>query len=100
MNWWSWSSIGWRLAQGFAGQRNAVGVVDQAIQDRVGQGRVADDFIPVVDRDLAGDDQRAGVVAVLDDLQQSRRCSGVSGSGPQSSRISRSTRASWRISRA
>ena len=45
-------------------------VVDDAVEDRVGQRRVADDLVPVVDRHLAGDDQRAGAVAILDDLQQ------------------------------
>jgi hypothetical protein len=45
-------------------------VVDDAVEDGVGQRRIADDFVPVVDRHLAGDDQRAGAVAILDDLQQ------------------------------
>ena len=45
-------------------------VVDDAIEDGVGQRRIADDLVPAVDRHLAGDDQRAGVVAILDDLQQ------------------------------
>jgi hypothetical protein len=47
-----------------------VRVVDDPVEDGVGQRRVADDLVPVVDRQLAGDDQRAGAVAVLDDLQQ------------------------------
>jgi hypothetical protein len=47
-----------------------VRVVDDAVEDGVGQCRVADDLVPVVDRHLAGDDQRAGAVAILDDLQQ------------------------------
>ena len=47
-----------------------MGVVHDAVQDGVGQGWVADDVVPAVDRRLAGDDQRPGVVAILDDLQQ------------------------------
>ena len=47
-----------------------MGVVDDAVEDGVGQRRIADDLVPAVDRQLAGDDQRAGVVAILDDLQQ------------------------------
>ena len=44
--------------------------MDDPVQDRIGQRRITDDLVPAVDRHLAGDDQRAGVVAVLDDLQQ------------------------------
>ena len=47
-----------------------VRVVDDPVEDGVGQRRVADDLVPAVDRHLAGDDQRAGAVAILDDLQQ------------------------------
>jgi hypothetical protein len=66
-----WGSAGdARLAQALALEFDAVCVVDDPVQDGVGQGRVADDLVPVVDRHLAGDDQRAGAVAILDDLQQ------------------------------
>ena len=64
------SSGGSLLAQALAAQFDAVGVVDDPIEDGVGQGGIADEFVPAIDRKLAGDDQRAGVVAVLDDLQQ------------------------------
>jgi hypothetical protein len=39
--------------------------VDDAVEDGVGQCRVADDLVPALDRQLAGDQQRAGVVAML-----------------------------------
>jgi hypothetical protein len=58
------------LAQAVAFKLDAVGVVDNAVEDGVGQRRVADDLVPALDRQLAGDQQRADVVAVLDDLQQ------------------------------
>ena len=45
-------------------------VVDDPVENGVGQCRVADDLVPVVDRHLAGDDQRAGAIAILDDFQQ------------------------------
>jgi hypothetical protein len=41
-----------------------------SIQDGVGQRWIADNLVPAVDWYLAGDNQRSGVVAVLDDLQQ------------------------------
>jgi len=34
-------------------------LVDNAVEDGIGQGGIADDLVPVVDRHLAGDDQRA-----------------------------------------
>src|SRR5580765_2589777 len=86
------------LAQALAAQFDAIGVVDDPIEDGVGQGGIADEFVPAIDRKLAGDDQRAGVVAILDDLQQVALLLGQRGSGPQSSRMRRSTRPSWRIS--
>jgi hypothetical protein len=44
--------------------------VSDAIENGVGQSGISHEFVPAVDRKLAGDDQRASVVAVLDDLQQ------------------------------
>jgi len=37
-------------------QLNAVGVVDQAVEDGVGVGLVCDHVVPPLDRDLGGDD--------------------------------------------
>lgn len=54
-----------------------MGVVDQAVEDGIGDGGIADDLVPAVDRDLAGDDDRAGLVAVLDDLQEVAALLGV-----------------------
>jgi hypothetical protein len=47
-----------------------VGVVDQAVEDSVGIGGVADQCVPLIDRELAGDDGGAVAVAVLEDLQE------------------------------
>ena len=44
-------------------------IVDDAIEDGVGDGRLADDVVPSVDRDLAGE-IGAVAAALLDDLQQ------------------------------
>ena len=59
-----------RFAQAFAFELDPVRVVHNPIEDGVGQCRIADDFVPAVGRHLAGDNQRAGIVAVFDDLQQ------------------------------
>ena len=45
-----------------------MGVVDEAVEDGVGVGRIADHLVPFVDRDLAGEDGRAAAVAFLEDL--------------------------------
>ena len=44
--------------------------MNDAIEDRIGQSRISHELVPSVDGKLAGDDQRAGIVAILDDLQQ------------------------------
>src|SRR5260370_14408143 len=44
--------------------------MDQAVEDSVGVGGVADQCMPLIDGDLAGDDGGAVAVAVLEDLQE------------------------------
>jgi hypothetical protein len=48
---------GARAPQAVAGEIDAVGVVHDAIEDGVGVGRIADQIVPFVDGDLAGDDR-------------------------------------------
>ena len=49
-------SSGSMLTQALAAQFDAVGVVDDPIEDGVGQGGIADEFVPAIDRKLARDD--------------------------------------------
>ena len=42
----------------------------ETVENRVGERRVADDLMPLVDGKLAGHDRRADAVAVLEDLEQ------------------------------
>ena len=44
--------------------------MNEAIEDGVGQGWVADGLVPVLDRQLAGDDGGGAAVAVFEDFQQ------------------------------
>ena len=67
---WLWVDGGPSFSHTLAGEFDAIGVVDEAIEDRVGDGGIADDFIPVIDRNLTGDDGRAPLVAVFDDLEE------------------------------
>jgi hypothetical protein len=54
-----------------------VGVVNEAIEDGVGIGRVADKGVPFVDGDLAGEDSRTAPVSVLEDLVKVMTGAGV-----------------------
>jgi hypothetical protein len=58
------------LSEALPFEFDAVGVVDKTIEDGVGDGWIADDFVPAIDGQLAGDDDRTGLVSVLDDFEQ------------------------------
>ena len=45
-------------------------VVEEAVEDGVAEGGIADDIVPVVDRDLAAEQGAAPGVAVVEDLEQ------------------------------
>lgn len=45
-------------------------IVNDAIQDRVTEGRVGDDVMPLGYRDLASDQEGSLVVAIIDDFEQ------------------------------
>src|SRR6476620_11326970 len=47
-----------------------MGVMHEAVEDRVGEGRIAYDLVPGIERQLAGDQRRAGAITVLDDLHE------------------------------
>ncbi len=68
--------------EALAGQFDAIGIVDEPVEDGVGDGGVADDFVPSADRHLAGDDDGAHLVAIIDDLQQITALVGVRGFRP------------------
>ena len=47
-----------------------MGIVDEAIEDGVGVSWVADQCVPLVDRQLACDEGRTAAVAILEDFQE------------------------------
>ena len=51
-------------------ERKTMGVMHEAVEDSVGESRIADDLVPGIDRQLAGDQRRAGAITVLDDLHE------------------------------
>ena len=58
------------LPHALACEGQPVGVMDEAVQDGIGQGRIADGLVPVLHRELAGDNRGAAAVAVFEDFQQ------------------------------
>ena len=65
------------LSEAFSFEFDAVGVVDEAIEDCVGDSGISDNFVPAIDGQLAGDDDRTGFISVLDDLEQIAALIGV-----------------------
>ena len=65
------------FAKAFAGKFDPIGVMDDAIEDSVGDRRHPDHLVPAIDRDLACDDERTCVVTVFDDFQEVARLVGV-----------------------
>ena len=47
-----------------------MGAMDDAVENGVSQGRIANDLMPAISRELAGDQQGSPVVAIVDDLEQ------------------------------
>jgi hypothetical protein len=47
-----------------------VGVVDEAIEDGIGEGRIADEIVPRFDGELAGYQRRRAAMPILDDLHE------------------------------
>jgi hypothetical protein len=60
-----------------AGEIDPVRVVDDAIEDGVGIGGLADQLVPLVDGDLAGDDRRSAAVAFFENLEQVMTSGGI-----------------------
>ena len=58
------------IAHGPTFQRDAVGGVDEPIENGVRQCRAADDVVPAVNRQLAGDQGSGGLVSLLDDFEE------------------------------
>ncbi len=63
-------ALGSGLSQAVTFERQPVGIVDEAVEDGVGDGRVGDGLMPLLDRELAGHDGRAATVPIINDLQE------------------------------
>jgi hypothetical protein len=58
------------FAQGLAVEGEAVRGVDEAIKDGIGDCRVDDHLVPVIDGELTGHNRRAAAVAIVDDFEE------------------------------
>src|SRR6201993_2090368 len=78
-SWWSilCGRSGAPAPQAVAGEIDAVGVVNEPIEDGVGISRIANEGVPLVDGDLTGEDGRATPIAFLEDLVKVTTGAGV-----------------------
>lgn len=58
------------FAHGLPFEFHAVGIVDDAVEDGIREGRLADNIVPCLDGQLAGDHGRGPTVSLFDDLHQ------------------------------
>lgn len=58
------------FAHAFPCNMQTMGVVNETIQDRVSEGRTADNFVPLLDGDLACDNCRGALVAIFKDFEE------------------------------
>ena len=56
-----------------------MGIVDEAVEDGVGVGGIADEFVPLVDRQLAGDEDGAAAIAGFEDFEKIVAGGGIEG---------------------
>ena len=61
---------GMDFAHGISFEFKPVGIVDEAVEDRIGEGGVGDAGVPVLDRDLGGDQGGGAAVTIVEDLEQ------------------------------
>ena len=54
-----------------------MGVVNEAVEDGVGIGRIADEGMPFIDRDLAGKDRRVAAITFLENFVEITPGAGV-----------------------
>ena len=45
-------------------------VIEETVEDGVAEGGIADDIVPVLDRDLAGEQRATAGVAVVEDFEE------------------------------
>ena len=57
------------FSQGLAVECEAVRSVYEAVEDGIGDCRIDDHLVPVIDGELTGHDRRAAAVAIVDDFE-------------------------------
>jgi len=65
--------------EAFAGEFDAMGVMDEAVQNGVGVSWVADDLVPGGQRELGCDDRRPAAIPLLEDFEEVVTRAGVEG---------------------
>lgn len=76
------------FAHAVAFESDAVGVVNNAIQNRIGQSGFSNHFVPCGHRKLSCDQGRFPSISLLEDFEQIEALSVIQGMGSQSSNTS------------
>ena len=67
----------WVRMQAAAAELDAMSVVDETVENGVGVGRIADDFVPAIYWKLRGDHRGAAAIALFEDFQEIMTRGGV-----------------------
>ena len=62
--------MGGDLSHAVSREYEAVCIVDETVENGVGDGGIGDDLVPVIDWDLAGDDGGTTLMPVVNDLEK------------------------------
>ena len=69
------------LSHGGPVEVDSMGIVNDAIEDSVGEGGFADDIVPFRQRQLAGDQDGGVLISVLDDFHEVATLIGIEAVG-------------------
>ena len=76
------------FSHAFSGELKAMSIMNEAVQDRVAEGGVTYDVVPMFHGDLAGDDGCPGAtMAIIKELKKVAPFGGIETDSPQSSRM-------------
>ena len=71
------SHLFFQFSHSLAIKYEPVGIVDEAVQDGICECRLVNNFVPGVDRQLAGDEGWARTISVLDNLHEVATLAGI-----------------------
>ena len=58
------------FSHAFSVELKAVSIVNEAVEDRIAEGGITYDVVPIFDGDLTGDDGGGAAMAIIEDLEK------------------------------